>query len=87
MKERLFWRLRDGMFSMDAKGNGFPTPIAERVMRYSPMGLKLYYPNFLAYLVKYLGGVVGYNFDIDDCYTAVENELGCGKIITRGSEL
>lgn len=72
MKNTLFWRLRDGMFAMDRRGEAFPSQIGERVWKYAPKGLKEWYPAMLAHLVRELGEVLGYEFEMDDCYTAIE---------------
>ena len=77
MKERLFWRLRDGIFAMDKRGYGFPSMIAERVCKYAPRRLKEVQPILLAELVKEFGEVLGHDFSFSDCKEAISFELGC----------
>lgn len=67
MQSNLFNKLRDSMFAMDARGEGFPCYIADRVIKYAPSTLKIHYPNFLVHLVIDLGQVLDYEFDKEEC--------------------
>lgn len=70
MKENLYWRLRDGMFAMDKKGEGFPVYIVDRVIKYAPINLLLH-PLLLVDLVMDFGRVLGTEFEEDYCFECI----------------
>jgi len=71
MAEKLFWRLRDSMFAMDKRGEGFPCFVAQRVMKYAPPRLKNSSHGYLSKTVQELGKVLGYEWSLDECQEAI----------------
>lgn len=74
LADNLFWRIRKTMFAMDKRGESFPTPVAERVLKYAPVTL-FKHPKVLAKIVYNLLSVVVEGVDFKDCTEAIDNEL------------
>lgn len=70
MMENLYWRLRDRVFMMDNRGEGFPWPIAEMVVKNAPKSL-LRRPSNLAEVTHMLMGVIVDYECMDECIEAI----------------
>lgn len=72
-KQRLFLRLREGMFAMQRRGEDFPAFIVPRVLKYAGKKVKAH-PSVIEEVVMDLGAVLGHEFSRLEVYEAMEDE-------------